>query len=459
MNSQPEARSTQQTMPQRGPQQEPTRKPGRGCAQQVRSPGMLHALQLPVCARPAKRVLPGGLAPACVQRAMQKQSKPLSEWFESCAWVAEPAPHPHLLPDPLFGSCLEEVLQKSSRGAQQESETAGSRSVEHPSFTENGSHLSSSNSTGRDAGHKPTTVPQPKLGRPPRPSRSAQSASAPFTHPTQAGLELLTRRAGGYQIVSRLSARQKKSGRPAFPTTSSPRGNPSNQAVFTFPDSNERLTWLAPLSRRLGRRFQQVPLSQKPTGDVGANGIIPDWITHAISVEPAGPYAPLSLLLHLIGEGGSLPEDHPLRNSRPDRQLEMTQTQLLRSQAERTASGVPAWEAPFSSMPRGDAPAPVTQPPTGAKQGFYPQSGSIPLPAAGQPYFRPPLAPPLATEIPPTLLPPQEVFDAPTPFASAETRQSAKRDEARLDEQDLDVLASKIRRILNDEARRHGIQV
>jgi len=67
------------------------------------------------------------------------------------------------------------------------------------------------------------------------------------------------------------------------------------------------------------------------------------------------------------------------------------------------------------------------------------------------------LAPPaLATQLPP-LVPPRLVGMPATAVASAKARQGAH-DEATADE-DLEVLAAKIKRILDDDARRHGIDV
>ena len=451
----------------------PERKPGWGCARQVRALHKPRALQLPVCVHPAKRVLAAGMAPTCLQRALQQQSKPPRKLAKICDWIGAPAPRPHLLPDPLFGTCLEDVLKTSPRTVHEGRETEAKR-VEIPPYPDSLTHPKKGQRIPHKGAHSPAQFPHPRPGRPPHTARAARPKPVPHTHPTQASLELLARRAGGYRTVSRLSTQQKmaKWAVPFF-SAASPRPSLPGSDLSTRADSGLQPGWLARLSRRLSYRFRETPpfsaltgsaqTEEFPTGELdetaGAAGNVSSWVARAVAVEPTGPTAPLTLLLRLLGEAEPLSENPPVRRAPPVRGAKPSPTELLRSQAERTASGVPEWDAPFSSTPRGEAPAPVVQPPTGAQQGFYPQSGSLPLPAAGQPNFRPPLAPPLASEHTPTLLPPQEVFDAPTPFAAATARQAAKFDEGRLVEEDLDMLASKIKRILDDEARRHGIQV
>jgi hypothetical protein len=306
----------------------------------------------------------------------------------------------------------------------------------------------------------------------PRPSQLALSAAMahngphPFTHPAQASLELLARRAGGYRVVSQLSGRPQHAKRLAA-LSSAVEGFSQARAGFMAVSSvGLQPGWLAHLSRRMDGRFRQVSGSPSWAAPVnfGESAIeegntISGWVARAFALDLAGQEISPDWLLHLVGAVESLP-GQPSPHSRPSGLASQTTSPgLLSNPAARSVSGIPAWDAPFSDTPRGEAPSPIVSPPTGSQQGFYPQQGTLPLPAAGQPNFRPLLAPPLAAETPPTLLPSQEVFDAPTPYASAAARQAARRDEANLIEEDLDVLAVKIKRILDDEARRHGIQV
>ncbi len=65
--------------------------------------------------------------------------------------------------------------------------------------------------------------------------------------------------------------------------------------------------------------------------------------------------------------------------------------------------------------------------------------------------------PPVATSLPP-VIPPQTLLTPVAPIAAASARQGS-RTEAMLAEDDLDALAAKIKFILDEQARRHGIDV
>ncbi len=443
------------------------RKLTRGCAtRRVRALRTPQALQLPVCVRPARRAFSAGIAPTCLQRDLHRQSARSRKLAAGCAWVEKPLPYPRLLQKPIFGNCLEDVLQSARPAIRPESEQMPQK-ADLPQFPQTPSRpIQGRHAPGR--GTRPQTPrPQPRPGKPPRTSYPARPDPVPYARAAQASLAMLTRRARDF------IAPQKSPPRTAPRVPPVPRVFPQaiNLPISISPHTGLPTGWMARLGPRLARRLGWGGVS--PAGEpsppgvviresVDSSGRIPDWVAHAAALELVGPAAPLKLLLRLIGEEDASFDSHPARNApvaQEGQEGASARSPLLRSQAERALPAPPAWDAPFASTPRGKAPTPVPQPPTGAQQGFYPQSGSLPLPAAGQPYFRPPLAPPLAAGHPPTLLPPQAVFDAPTPIASAAARQAAKHDEANLAEEDLDVLASKIKRILDDEARRYGIQV
>lgn len=440
-------------------QPEPVRKPNRGCARQVRTFRHPRALQLPFCVRPARRALAAGKAPYCLQRAFRRDRQLTRKLSAACTWVEKPLPRLKLLPDSLFGTCLEEVLQATPRKERQEE-------VPLPGETRFPTHPETVS-----APH-PGKVPPGFVVHPSAPPRSPVTgeqlrfpftrlpATVPLTHPVRASLELLTRHASGPWSVSRLSTWPKSMQRSIFFGKHSERNSPRRMGSRPLPEGRTYSGWLAHLSQRLSRYLATSGRSHaRRSVEPWSADLVPGWIARAASAGLAGPLAPLELLLRLLDEPGAIHKQSPARNNGLEGAAEASPRPLLQGQAERTASGAPAWDAPFSSAPRGAAPSPVLNPPTGAQQGFYPQSGSLPLPAAGQPNFRPPLAPPLTSEHAPTLLPPQGVFDAPTPFAAATARQAAKDDENRLVEEELDILASKIKRILDTEARLYGIQV
>jgi hypothetical protein len=363
---------------------------------------------------------------------------------------------------PLLGTCLDDVLQAPPPAPRLDTEVKSPR-PELPPYPES---LSSS-LAGKSASvaRMARAAPQSRPGKLALVVATPPNGPHPLAHPAQASLELLARRAGGYRVVSQLSGKPRHARRLAALNSALRFSN--DQAGFAAVSSaGLQPGWLARLGRRLDGRFSQVSGSLRRATPVSFDesvfqdgNAVPGWVARALALDVAGQEISPEWLLYLAGEAESLSGQLSPHSRPSDLASQTASPDLLSNPAARSASGVPAWDAPFSDTPRGEAPSPIVPPPTGAQQGFYPQLGSLPLPAAGQPNFRPLLAPPLAAEIPPTLLTPQEVFDAPTPYASAASRQAARRDEANLIEEDLDVLAVKIKRILDDEARRHGIVV
>lgn len=69
------------------------------------------------------------------------------------------------------------------------------------------------------------------------------------------------------------------------------------------------------------------------------------------------------------------------------------------------------------------------------------------------------IAPPTLTPSLPPLRPPRASETAPLPVAAATAHQGARQEEVMAQEKDLSLLAAQLKRILNDEARRHGIDV
>lgn len=67
------------------------------------------------------------------------------------------------------------------------------------------------------------------------------------------------------------------------------------------------------------------------------------------------------------------------------------------------------------------------------------------------------IAPPKAASLLPPLLPPQVASGPPSPVTAAIVQQDGRQEEAT--EEDLSALAAKVKRILDEEARRHGIDV
>jgi hypothetical protein len=166
------------------------------------------------------------------------------------------------------------------------------------------------------------------------------------------------------------------------------------------------------------------------------------WALASLGSTPVGPRASLELLLRWSGQA-SLAEGRSEEKN------------VSRGRKTISSSALPTESLSVSEVATSN-PVALEH---AQQKGFYPQVGSLPLPESGLDGVQPLVAPPLVTEVPGTLLPARGRFDAPTPFASATLRHEALRDETDLAEEDLDQLADKLKRILDEEARRHGIQV
>jgi hypothetical protein len=181
----------------------------------------------------------------------------------------------------------------------------------------------------------------------------------------------------------------------------------------------------------------------------------PSWARASFDTTPGGPRAPIALLLRVLKASEPAHEAPPT----PPRSGESPSgavAPFLTEWVERSGQQLEGARRPIETTPTPEAPSPPAEAAEGARQGYYPQSGTLDLPAAGAAGGRPLLAPPLAADTSPTLAPARFAFDAPTPIASATLRRDAKRDE-RASDDDLDALADKLKRILEEQARRHGI--
>ncbi len=425
------------------------RSPGGACARRLSRRKLPRLLQLPVAA--PKRVLSGGRTPECLQRILRRPASLPRQLASLCGWVEKPGAPPPLMEGPLLGSCLEEAVR--FEGTEHREQASGSASTAgSPSLSES---LRPGKSGLSQASAPPSAIVRPLPGsgvRQGRLSAAADRSRLPLGNPARAPFELLARRAGGSQALSSLAPapRDIHSRKPFSQIPAPPVARPAN--LPPVPPE-----WVALLNHRLtdhlnlhapsmtpGMLFDREALGQEREGLAQ-----PAWVLPLPSAT-----APLDLLLRLAGVLPAFASRRALRNV-----SEGQPSELLRAPAERSSSSGLTWSEPFSSAPRQAAPAPESLVPTGAQQGFYPQAGSLALPAAGQPNFRPTLAPPLAADTPPTLLSPQEVYDAPTPYAAASLRHEAGRDEFVLVQEDLDLLAAQIKRILDEEARRYGISV
>lgn len=417
----------------------PKARPGpRGCGTRLR-----RALRQPkaLCAlRPGqrgRRALAGGSAPRCLQRKLLPPAERVRRLNQTCAWIEQPPRLPRLRKGPLVGHCLEAVL--APRGSRSEADGASSPAPVRLPGDPEGIHR---------PGHKRGSAP------PPRPWSSAE----PGIRPNGAAVRP---RPGPYALAQRLPAEHlqrfdlPRARRPARLTPDIVRRTrplPKHGTVRARRGGAGAKGWstesVGQYLQRVAARFAQRMKQAGPSGS--AQGVLSAgpydfsgsmiWARAALAATLGGPAARRALLLDLAGR---LPEsESPLDEGTTSRPPEQNPGSDVAAERRRTGT-----EAP----PRSASEA--------AREGFYPQTGSLPLPEAGLDGGQSLVAPPLAAEIPATLLPPRRPFEAPTPYASATLRHEALGDEADLVQENLDALADKIKLILDEEARRYGIQV
>jgi hypothetical protein len=171
------------------------------------------------------------------------------------------------------------------------------------------------------------------------------------------------------------------------------------------------------------------------------------------SARIAGPIAPRDLLVRLIrpaqvgsfsrtvfgSEPGELARSfgRPVPEERTERRRRSLSVPLDRV----VPASRPAVEPRVVPRPGGRVPSSLA----------VPQPEEIPAPAE-------PIAPPAAASSLPALVPAQKVREAAFPLAGI-MAQLGSRGEAAAKEDDLDLLAAKLKRILDEQARRHGIDV
>lgn len=415
---------------------------GKRLRQALRQPKALCAL-LPVQRK--RRALAGGKAHECLQRKLIRPARRLQKLNQLCAWAEKPTSLPRLREGPLAGHYLEDLVTaqrtrpetKPSSPARATTRNAYPASL-HRQIPAHGvrhmdEHLQLEPWAFRNFDQS---------------MRLAKTLSHPLPVPYElalrAGNELLQR--FGLHLAKRRSHQtltftgkvtslfhRKSSGRlPIGPPWTDQQMNAASQYIARMANRFS-YTW----KRLLRYRFGTTASGAMPL----VFSISSTWAQASLSTTLVGPAATLDMLLRWI---------------RQERSVEIQTSERNTSRAHEPTGRS---DVPVEPIPRPGVAASRQSVSESAQQGFYPQVGSLPLPAAslngGQSLF----APPLATEIPPTLLPPLAPFDAPTPLASATLRHEALRDETDLVQEDLDFLADKIKRILDEEARRHGIQV
>ena len=124
-----------------------------------------------------------------------------------------------------------------------------------------------------------------------------------------------------------------------------------------------------------------------------------------------------------------------------------------------SATRSPAWPGSLGPEDAQPGPTRASAPTEGAAAVALPATASRTGDVTGEPESRARIVPPVVAPSLPPLLPSQGVSMPSPPVAAAIVRQGARREETPAAEDDLNMLAAKIKRILDEEARRHGIDV
>jgi len=453
-------------------------------------------------AHPLSLALAGARAPVCWQRELARAAARLDALRRACVWIDEVvAVYPRLRDEPLLGNCLAVLAAEVARPAVVEPEVAR-RARARPTASvasaarEQRSASNRSRPTRR-SGFGPSAdrlTVHPRIPYRPGESRPHNAGLDLTGVPRQAGLALLRRLVGeqalSHQVDPPLGnpVMSPGVGRPHRsldrPQAKARRNTPSLQPMNFREQSSEPLTetrrrpraqprsraheptasraWRIDLARRAVHAFHHTNLSPLTPGEQGEALLSRQW-----SAPIAGPLAPQDLLIRLAGlaqHGGIAPPrsldpvaSHPTPDVRP---------QSSPTAGHRSDGAI--WPAPSGSKHRepllpleaGDDYRALEGAQHGLTPGHTDGSGNI-GPSMPESVFWPAdrVAPPTIIPSLPPLIPPQVVNGPAPPVATTTARQGARQEEATAADDNLDVLAAKIKRILDEEARRHGIDV
>lgn len=429
--------------------------------------------------------LAGGQGPAGWEREMARRTTRLDGLRRACAWGEQMvAVRPRLRDEPLLGHWLEALTARVARPTEPRPEEPPSRGYQ-PARPQPALGLEQ----GAFADEKRVAaplwpVPSPGLldekGRPQAPG--ARPTSRPAPDPAQlearASRSLLSRLAGG---TAQTPGAPQTRGRPGKGPA-----RPKSAAVLTASqDSSALHRWLDDVARRVERSLLRPPPTTPlaPGATPSTWSIPPDsargWARSAHDRPPFrgevpslpeqwakrldGQPAPANLLARLSGlpqAGGhsSGRASQPARTRSPELSAPVPARGERSWQIEEGRAPVDLWGRLASAgdgghigrhLPPGSASRRTHERGAGDSRGE-----GVDEVAASARVAPPRVAPSLAP-----LLPSQRVEMPSPPIATAIVRQGARQEESLPAEDDLSELAAKVKRILDEEARRHGIDV
>lgn len=384
--------------------------------------------------------LSGGRAPRSWLRGIARAVDSLRVLRRATAWLGPLAvERPRLREEPLLGRSLAEIALREPPAAVSEAE------ARHPA------KKLPSHSAGRTAPRaRRETVPFSRKERSENiavEERGSERAAAPepLNLPRRVRRDLLARQAGEIRDL------------PQTAPSSAPLPRPSTkpEAPPAVPrDSKTRRGWLRNLSHRAARRtaswdlpepVEREPLSEV-TGKVEKKGFVESAPVSAS--RPADPWetplqgeqAPPDLLRLLAAPPSAKPRPEAVSRA-PERPASSPSQPAPSARPDKAGSGLPPADRIIPSAP---------PPPPGPAR----EDGPAPTADARIPS----LSGLLDAALPP-LLPPKDA-GAPAPWkAPAQVPALVGRPDAETPEEDLGRLAANLKRILDEEARRHGIDV
>jgi hypothetical protein len=456
----------------------------------------------------------GGQAPACWRREMTRCTANLGALHSVSSWVKAFRVHLALCDGPLLGHTLPDVL------ADQDDHPATPKPEPRPRPMTQRQPKQPGDSGQKRARKRRSAPPQPdQPGTSPhrrqRPrwsnALSRHDATAVTTQPArQARSTLLKRLAGNTAVPHHTSSDPPRLVKTRLPDASSP----------DFPNAAHQAKWRREVARRAGhaldrdeldgRLASRHPQSEQPASDETPEPAASGGALEAVApgARPSlaaawdrpfnGPTAPADLLADLdgrreTGHGRTVPEPQtgngrqvqPARPSQPATDVTSPDLPARHAPDNRQAGPMDRSTVTARSSAKLDR-LPVAErdharpaPPGTARQRQSEDWPSPwpdePLPATGEPAVdgtptsaqkrdlggRPAVpvrvAPPAVAPTLPPLRAPQPPVTIPPPVATAVVRQDAVQEAAAA--ADLNVLAANLKRILDEEARRHGIDV
>ena len=423
------------------------------------------------------RVLRAGKAPLYWKRDYSRLTEGLGSLPRTCDWVKKIAEtQPRLLSEPLLGTCLAAV---TSTGVAARSDS----NDESPDNRLTSPHLSGNRSKGTafepTASSKRRQVQSPSFSN--EESENAGRFAIASQLPRRAPDSLLRRAApDALHVVENLIRAN----------ASPPHGRPGSPAVNSFPQVT-RKEWLQVVAERAASKWTSdwiFPTTRKYSSPTAGNRIneshapVVSTTSRASDAPASTPPATvetifLPTLQHdwLLPIGGQQASPQLLaslvkRSGTPlgtRERIHRSKETFSGSDAE--ARSLPSAPDPLASRQQSftDGPEfsrplerlfdrqPPALPEDERSRRFEPTINS----EEREQHTSPNLAPTALTPALSPLLPPAFAGASPLPVAADTARRIAWRDEVEAQETDLSVLAAQVKRILDEEARRHGIDV